>query len=125
MSASRSCWAFNGSFCTGQSGAGYQHTQIILFSLLFPTDLSGHFLHTTKDGEKKALFVRHRILNDFHLVREQNNGIKLLWEKTGQTETQIRSHSSDDKLDVWISVLVDVLLVEIAQSVDILLVHLK
>ena len=64
-------------------------------------------------------------MNDFHLVREQNNGIKLLWEKTGQTETQIRSHSSDDKLDVWVSVLVDVLLVEIAESVNILLVHLK
>ena len=75
--------------------------------------------------KKTALFVRHRILNDFHLVREQNNGIKLLWEKTGQTETLIRSHSSDDKLDVWVSVLVDVVLVEIAESVDILLVHLK
>lgn len=69
--------------------------------------------------------MSHRILNDFHLVREQNIGIKLLWEKTGQTETQIRSHSSDDKLDVWVSVLVDVVLVEIAQSVDVLLMHLK
>jgi len=40
-------------------------------------------LHKTFFGEKKALFVRHRILNDFHLVCEQNNGIKLLWEKVG------------------------------------------
>ena len=78
-----------------------------------------------KMEKKKALFVRHRILNDFHLGREQNNGIKFLWEKTGQTETLIRSHSSDDKLDVWVSVLVDVLLIEIAESVNILLVHLK
>ena len=47
------------------------------------------FLHKTKHGEKTASFLRHRILNDFHLVHEQNNGIKLLWEKTGQTETLI------------------------------------
>ena len=88
--------------------------------------LAGHFfVHKNKYGEKTALFVRQCILDDFHLVCEQNNGIKLLWEKTGQTETLIRSHSSDDKLDVWVSVLVDVLLVEIAETIDVLLVHLK
>ena len=75
--------------------------------------------------EKKNFICEAPHLNDFHLVREQNNGIKLLWEKTGQTETQIQSHSSNDKLDVWVSVLVDVVLVEIAQSVDVLLMHLK